>query len=427
MGRRIPWWRRWSAREASGPVEQRAALNFLEWHRGDPTVERLKSSGKDKASQTPACSPARKPSSFFPFLLLPAAPSLVSAALPQRSVHFPRTDEASPPLSHPLVPGCSAICRSDVFATACCSTAASKRPLWFGFFFATVGLGTAAYCSSPPSRLRISLSHRRALVGSATGKRMVGLSEGEKRFIQGGIAQDLRTDGRQRLHYRPISVETGVIPQANGSARVRLGATDVIVSIKGRGGEELSTELSFALQRCLLGGRSGAGAGIDLSSLVIVEGKVCWDLYIDGLVVSSDGNLLDALAAAIKVALSNTGIPKVTVNLGASPNDQPDVDVSDEEFLQFDTSGVPVVVTLTKVSRHYIVDATSEEESQMSSAVSISVNRHGHICGLTKRGGAGLDPSVILDMISVAKHVGEQLMSLLDSEIAAAEASAEDQ
>lgn len=43
------------------------------------------------------------------------------------------------------------------------------------------------------------------------------------------------------------------------------------------------------------------GAGIDLSSLVVVEGKVCWDLYIDGLVVSSDGNLLDALGAAIKV------------------------------------------------------------------------------------------------------------------------------
>lgn len=32
-----------------------------------------------------------------------------------------------------------------------------------------------------------------------------------------------------------------------------------------------------------------------------MEGKVCWDLYIDGLVISSDGNLLDALAAAIKV------------------------------------------------------------------------------------------------------------------------------
>ena len=58
----------------------------------------------------------------------------------------------------------------------------------------------------------------------------------------------------------------------------------------------------------------------------------------------------------------------------------------------------------------------------MSSAVSISVNRHGNICGLTKRGGAGLDPSVILDMISVAQSVSERLINTLDSHIAAAEA-----
>ncbi|EOY18761.1 3'-5'-exoribonuclease family protein isoform 5 [Theobroma cacao] len=280
---------------------------------------------------------------------------------------------------------------------------------------------------------------------------MVGLSVGEKHFIQGGIAQDLRSDGRKRLTYRPIYVETGVIPQAHGSARIRLGATDVIASVKaelgkpsalqpdkgkiaiyvdcsptaapmfeGRGGEELSTELSVALQRCLL------GSGIDPSSLVIVEGKVCWDLYIDGLVISSDGNLLDALGAAIKAALSNTGIPKVNVASETSGDEQPEVNISDEEFLQFDTSGIPVIVTLTKVGRHYIVDATSEEESQISSAISISINRKGHICGLTKRGGAGLDPSIILDMISVAKHVSEQLINKLDSEIAAAEANEEE-
>ncbi|KAL5794311.1 hypothetical protein ACOSP7_002905 [Xanthoceras sorbifolium] len=282
---------------------------------------------------------------------------------------------------------------------------------------------------------------------------MVGLSEGEKEFIKGGIAQDLRTDGRKRYTYRPIYIETGVIPQANGSARVRLGATDVIASVKaelgkpsalqpdkgkvaifvdcsptaeptfeGRGGEELSAELSGTLQRCLLGSKSGAGAGIDLSSLVIVEGKVCWDLYIDGLVLSSDGNLLDALGAAIKAALSNTGIPSVHVAAEASNDEQPEVDISDEEFLQFDTSGVPVIVTLTKVGKYYIVDATSEEESQMSSAVSISINRQGHICGMTKRGGFGIDPSVILDMISVANFVSRQLIDKLDSEISAAEA-----
>ncbi|KAL2316545.1 hypothetical protein Fmac_030421 [Flemingia macrophylla] len=305
---------------------------------------------------------------------------------------------------------------------------------------------------------------------------MVGLSCGENHFIQGGIAQDLRCDGRKRLAYRPISVETGVIPQANGSARVRMGATDVIASVKcrlnfesqaccnlikeksryiltavqlqsqllrshsigfrGRGGDELAAELSIALQRCLLGGKSGtavvlmlvfffSGAGINLSSLIVVERKICWDLYIDGLVVSSDGNLLDALGAAIKAALSNTGIPRVQVAAETSNNEQPEVDVSDEEFLQFDTAGIPVIVTLTKVGRHYIVDATSEEESQLSSAVSISANRQGNICGMTKRGGVGLDPSIILDMISAAKHVSDQVINKLDSEIASAEAEEE--
>lgn len=61
----------------------------------------------------------------------------------------------------------------------------------------------------------------------------------------------------------------------------------------------------------------------------------------------------------------------------------------------------------------------------MSSAVSISVNRQGYICGITMRGGAGLDPSIILYMISVAKYVSEQLINKLDSEIAAAEAEGE--
>ncbi|KAF3607064.1 hypothetical protein DY000_02051188 [Brassica cretica] len=298
---------------------------------------------------------------------------------------------------------------------------------------------------------------------------MVACSVGEQHFLKGGIAQELRTDGRKNLTYRHTYVETGVIPQANGSARVRIGGTDMIASVKaeigrpsslqpdkgkiavfidcsptaeptfgvsfylalvtcvlwfllGRGGEELSSELALALQKCLLGGKSGAGVGINLSSRLIKEGRVCWDLYIDGLVISSDGNLLDALSAAIKAALTNTALPKVQVSAEVADDEQPEIDISDEEYQQFDTSSVPIIVTLTKVGAHYIDDATEEEESQMSSAVSISVNRAGHICGLTKRGGSGLDQSVILDMISVAKHVSETLMNKLDSKISAAEA-----
>lgn len=47
--------------------------------------------------------------------------------------------------------------------------------------------------------------------------------------------------------------------------------------------------------------------------------------------------------------MSDTGIPKVNVSLSATTDQEPEVNVSDEEFLQFDTSSVPVIVTLTKV------------------------------------------------------------------------------
>ncbi|XP_066314381.1 threonine dehydratase 1 biosynthetic, chloroplastic-like [Miscanthus floridulus] len=66
---------------------------------------------------------------------------------------------------------------------------------------------------------------------------MVGLSEGEKHFIRSGIAQDLRSDGRKRLQFRALSVQTRVIPQANGSARVRLGASEIIASVKAELGK----------------------------------------------------------------------------------------------------------------------------------------------------------------------------------------------
>ncbi|CAI9271496.1 unnamed protein product [Lactuca saligna] len=47
-------------------------------------------------------------------------------------------------------------------------------------------------------------------------------------FDIGGIAQGLPTDGCKRLTYCPISIETGVITQENGSARVKMGKTEVI-------------------------------------------------------------------------------------------------------------------------------------------------------------------------------------------------------
>ena len=41
-----------------------------------------------------------------------------------------------------------------------------------------------------------------------------------------------RLDGRSLEDQRSLSIDTGVIPKANGSARVRLGDTEVVTGVK---------------------------------------------------------------------------------------------------------------------------------------------------------------------------------------------------
>jgi exosome complex component RRP42 len=46
-----------------------------------------------------------------------------------------------------------------------------------------------------------------------------------------GLNGALRSDGRGQLDYRPIRVSTGVFPQANGSARVQCGESQISVGV----------------------------------------------------------------------------------------------------------------------------------------------------------------------------------------------------
>jgi exosome complex component RRP42 len=46
-----------------------------------------------------------------------------------------------------------------------------------------------------------------------------------------GLDSPLRDDGRGLLDYRPIRISTGIYSQANGSARVQCGESQVIVGV----------------------------------------------------------------------------------------------------------------------------------------------------------------------------------------------------
>ncbi|KAH1092482.1 hypothetical protein GLYMA_14G004366v4 [Glycine max] len=110
-------------------------------------------------------------------------------------------------------------------------------------------------------------------------------------------------------------------------------------------------------------------------------------------------NVVSWVVKVEQAALSNTGIPRVQVAAGTSNDEQPEVDVSNEEFLQFDTSGVPVIVTLAKVGTWEALYCGCNIRGGITNKLCcFSVNRQGHICGITKRGGVGLDPSTILQL-----------------------------
>lgn len=70
---------------------------------------------------------------------------------------------------------------------------------------------------------------------------------------------------------------------------------------------------------------------------------------------------------------------------GASSDEQPEVDISDEEFLQFDTSAVPVIVTLTKVSSIRL--PTSSDIHSMKLTFHSHAGREALYRGCNSRGG----------------------------------------
>ncbi|GJP72578.1 hypothetical protein CLOP_g3293 [Closterium sp. NIES-67] len=279
------------------------------------------------------------------------------------------------------------------------------------------------------------------------------VSSAEGRFVADGVAQNMRADGRAREAFRPFSLDTGVIPQATGSARLRLGATHILACVKaeigspppgrpwggrievsvdcsptatpafrGRGGEELSQELTRVLERSFLGGADGSGAAVELGQLVLVERKSCWVLYLDALVLNMDGNLVDALSIAFKAALGNSVLPKVEVVMGEGEDGEPELEVVDDpdEGVPLDTSATPIIVTLNRLGKHVIVDATPEEEAVAESSLCVAVRPDGRVVSATKGGNAGVHPSVLSEMLDMSHRVAVSLHRQVDAAMAAA-------
>ena len=262
------------------------------------------------------------------------------------------------------------------------------------------------------------------------------ISDGEKAFIVTGAEKDVRCDGRRQNESRDVEIRCGVIAQAAGSSRVRLGGTDVIVGVKaeigtpeadtpeignlefsvecspvaspafrGRGGEELAAELVGAIEKSYYMGPNSVASEspIDLSSLCILSGKSCWVLYVDALILDLDGSVIDAISMACRAALQDTKIPKVEIQ---QEGDEADFEVDDdpEQAARLDVSRVPLSLSVALTGTAIIVDPTSAEEEAATVVMSVSTNEEGHVCGISKHRGEGMSATVLLDMIAIARQ-----------------------
>jgi len=264
---------------------------------------------------------------------------------------------------------------------------------------------------------------------------MLKISHAERKFLEEGVAQGIRNDGRGNVDYRHFVLETGILTQTNGSARLRLSNTDVLVGIKletgeplpdtpdqgrvqvsveccpsaspefeGKGGDALNLELARVLERIL-----NNNSSIDLKKLCILPGKLCWILYADAMVLDSGGNLFDAISIATRAALYNTAVPIVEVDLAHMQ-----FEVVDEGYNKLEIDKVPVCITFTKIGPKYVVDASLEEELCMDVRITFAVNKAGNICTIQKGGQGGVDPKSLDEMLQAAGQMGKQILEKLD-------------
>ncbi|XP_034245891.1 exosome complex component RRP42 [Thrips palmi] len=270
------------------------------------------------------------------------------------------------------------------------------------------------------------------------------LSEAEKTFILHGVQSDLRNDGRSRQDYRPIELELDIVTHANGSARVRLANTDVLVGVKteidvpkpekpeegkveffvdcsanatpvfeGKGGEELATEISNFLASSFASSMS-----FDLKTLCIIKGVQCWKLYVDILILECGGNLFDAVSLAVKAALHNTMVPRVETV--AMDGGNVDLQLSGDPYdcWRLDTKNMPCLVTLSKIGEHFIVDSTAEEEECSMASLVFSVTDGGRLNSLCKTSVGSLHPHTLAEALKVGVDVGVRLNKALDQALA---------
>lgn len=256
------------------------------------------------------------------------------------------------------------------------------------------------------------------------------MSTATREHILKSLSKGMRFDGRKPEEMREVTVESGVSISAEGSARVKIGETEVIVGIKmavetpypdtqDRGNLMVNVELlplsnpefesgppgieAIELARVVDRGIRESEA-VDFKKLCIEEGEKVWSVIIDVCTINDAGNLLDASSLGAIAALKNTRFPKYE-------DDKIDYMEHTKEGLPL--SKEPVAVTVFKIENSILVDPLPEEEKNADSRITVTTIKDGTICSLQKGGDTPLTVEEIDKMVALAQEKAKALRSKL--------------
>lgn len=246
------------------------------------------------------------------------------------------------------------------------------------------------------------------------------------------IEEGKRLDGRDLTDYRQMKIEQGIIERAEGSARVLLGKTEVVVGVKiemgkpfpdtpnegvltvnaeltpiaspafepGPPGED-SIELARIVDRGIRESKC-----IDTSKLVIEPGKQVFVVFVDIYALNHDGNLIDASALAAVSALLNTKMSNYEIKEG-------EVKIK-PGYEQLPMKKHPITVTTAKIGNKLVVDPNLEEEEVMDARISFAFDDDNNICAIQKGGSGYFEPQQVIEAAKIAQTKAKELRKKLN-------------
>ncbi len=239
------------------------------------------------------------------------------------------------------------------------------------------------------------------------------------------LEKGTRTDGRSPKDIREIQVTTNCIESADGSARVKLGNTEVIAGVKiipgtpfpdtpnsgvlttgaelipmahasfesGPPGED-AIELARVVDRGIR--ESGM---VDVEGLCITPGEEVWMCFIDMYALDYDGNLFDASNLAAVMALRTAIIPGEQYGKG--------------ENKPLPITCTPISVTSCKIGNTLILDPNFDAEHIASARLTVTTDDNGHFRAMQKGGKGSITLDELSQCLDAAVEKGKEIRKII--------------